>query len=278
MSSKLWQTDQTKASLIRKGTRENMNRISYITVALLISIAGCSDNFKLGDLSNFTLQSSIENMLNSDTMSHDEKIVAIFNEKNPDKRRKGIAELSRHPFAMRDKYLKAYSFRATPQTESDPIVRAVAIRTLGRANDSKYDTLVLGALSDPSEIVRWDACYIFAKIPNPKAITKLKELATSDTNLDVRQTAAAALRHYPLERVFDTLIKCLEDNRFEVRSAANKTLAFQMKGDWGYEPQDWIDAREKIKKGLKPKPKVIYTKRPFWDWLKVTKPSKVVNK
>ena len=207
--------------------------------------ASCGDDFK--GIGNFTIQGWLTDVLDSKQLNPREKIAHIFDEKDPDKRRKGIEELSHYHIALRDPYLKAYALRANPASEQDPTVRSVAIRTLGKANDSKYADVILAALNDPNEMVRWDACVVYTHISNQKALPFLKQLAISDSSFDVRQTAVAALKHYKVNDVFQTLIKCLDDDKYEVRSAADKALEEIFGEDLGDTPAEWINAKNNPK-------------------------------
>ena len=214
--------------------------LTFVCAGVFI-FASCGDDFK--GLSGFTIQGWLDNIMENKQLNPKEKVAHIFNESNPDLRRRGIEELSHHHIALRDPYLKAYALRANPASEKDPTVRSIAIRTLGKANDSKYNDVIIAALNDPNEMVRWDACEVYTHIGNNKALPILKQLAISDTSFDVRQTAAAALKHYNVDQVFDTLIKCLDDEKFEVRSAADKALAEIFGSDLGDTPAGWIHAK-----------------------------------
>jgi hypothetical protein len=230
-----------------------------------VFLAGCK-----GDKRQYTLDYQIKKMFGGGR-TPEEMAADAFNTKDPDVRRLAIEELSHKRWALRDPYLKRFAQLTQPDREEDPSVRAVAVRTLGRAGNTKYHPEILTALTDSAPMVRCDAAVVMQAMPNEKAIPTLQKMAISDESIDCRANAAGALRHYRTDPVYRTLLRCLNDEDFTARSAAHESLVFQVGEDHGYMPENWAGDPGKLGQETLPEPKVRYRKRPWWDWMKVTK-------
>lgn len=95
--------------------------------------------------------------------------------------------------------------------EHDPRVRC---RILAAAAD--FDTpaavaICRGALQDPDDDVRMQACDVWAKRGGPDAVTLLAARMTADTELDVRLRALRMLGELGDEQAIPALAKALED-------------------------------------------------------------------
>jgi hypothetical protein len=243
--------------------------------AMSVVPGGCS---KKGNSEPFTVDRLIKKGFGADSDTPTEMAGKIFDEKDPDTRRMGIEMLSKKKWALRDPYLKRFAQLTDPKFEADPTVRAVAVRTLGRAGETKYQDQINAALDDPSPVVRCDAAIVLQQMPSEKTVTRLQLLAiSSEESVDVRAAAVGALRHYRTDSVYKTLLRALDDEDFTVRSAAHKSLVFITGQDRGYAPENWAGTPDQLGQETLPEPVVRYHKRPWWDWMKVTKESEQVS-
>jgi len=244
--------------------------LSCCCIALLLLAApGCKKGGK-----SITLDSIVKNQFGGKT-TPTELVAAVFDESDPDVRRAALEELSEEEWALRDPHLKRFAELAQPCFEEDASVRAIAVRSLGKAGDKKYVPEVIIALDDPDATVRWDAAVVLDKMPDDRAIAKLQARTINDSSVDVRASAARALKHYRSDPVFRTLLRALDDQTFSVRTAAHEALVFQTGHDRGYDPEKWAGGKDQTGQETLPT-EVRYKKRPWWDWFKLTKESETV--
>ena len=98
-------------------------------------------------------------------------------------------------FARHDPYTRR--FRQIAQFDTDPTVKATAIRALNRARDVQSTKVFIRALGDPNEWVRLEGAKALANVPDVAAAEPLLQLLNRvDENRDVRVAAADALKHY----------------------------------------------------------------------------------
>lgn len=192
-----------------------------------------------------------------------------FDPEDPDRRREGIALLSKRDWGLREPHLKGYA--ALLEADDDPSVRSVAARALGKAGDTKYLSDVIKALSDKSPSVRWDAAAALDKLTGESAIDPLRQYALEDSSVDVRTSCARALRHYRRTLVVQTLTECLLDENFGVRYQAHTSLVEIAGRDLGYYPESWkgVSAVAALRTDEK--------KRPWWDWFGTSRGKKNVS-
>ncbi len=123
--------------------------------------------------------------------------------------------------------------------EHDPRVRC---RILAAAAD--FDTpaavaICKGALQDPDEEVRTQACAVWAKRGGPEAVQLLAARATADAELDVRLRALRMLGELGDERAIPTLAKALEDPDPAVQYRAVAALKRVSGRDLGDDVNKW---------------------------------------
>ncbi|MFM7108685.1 MAG: HEAT repeat domain-containing protein [Planctomycetaceae bacterium] len=123
--------------------------------------------------------------------------------------------------------------------EHDPRVRC---RILAAAAD--FDTpaavaICKGALQDPDEDVRMQACDVWAKRGGPDAVSLLAARMTADTELDVRLRALRMLGELGDERAIPTLAKALEDPDPAVQYRAVAALKRVSGRDLGDDVNAW---------------------------------------
>ena len=247
-------------------------RIFLTILAAMLPLGGCGKDPKTK-----TLDYQIKRVFGVDSETPTEMAAGAFDETDPDVRRVAIEKLSHKKWALREPYLKRFATLTNPKLEEDPSVRAVAVRTLGKAGDTKYHPQIIAALDDPSSVVRWDAAKVLDNLPTDKAVTKLQWLAIRKSEpLDVRAAAAKALRHYRTDPVYKTLLRCLDDENFTVRMAAHESLVYMTGRDRGFLPEKWAQSPDQIGKETLPEPVIRYKKRPWWDWMKTMKETEEV--
>lgn len=225
-----------------------------------------------GDSQQYTMDYQIKKAFGYEDSKRPEVIAAqAFDESDPDVRRQAIEQLSHKSWALQDPYLKRFAVLTDPKLEKDASVRAVAVRTLGKAGNRKYQPEIVAALDDPSAMVRQDAAVVLTHMPDDKAVNRLRSLAIdADEPDDVRAAAATALSRYRTNPVYKTLLRCLDDRSFNVRVAAHDSLVALTGQDRGMYPENWAGDPEKLGQETLPEPVVRYKKRPWWDWMKVT--------
>ncbi|MBN1943168.1 MAG: HEAT repeat domain-containing protein [Phycisphaerae bacterium] len=247
---------------------------ALLATAILLC-AGCKDK----DREVYTADYQLKRLFGGDPKKSPKQLAAdAFNEKDPDIRRSGIEGLSMKPWALREPYLKYFSRLTDPRLEPDVTVRAVSVRTLGRAHATKYQEEVNRALDDPSPVVRFDAATVLDEMPSQDVISRLRSLAIDkDETVDVRAAAARALRHYRTDEVYKTLLRVLDDDDYSLRDAAHKSLVYMTGQDHGDNPENWASGPDQVGKETLPEQVVRYKKRPWWDWMKLTKESESVH-
>lgn len=242
-------------------------RLHFIILGALLScvfLAGCKED------EPFTVDQAIKNALGADNAPPAEVAARVFDESDPDIRRAAIEALMEKSWALRDPYLKRFAMLTNPRAEEDPSVRAVAVRALGKAGNTKYQPELIAALDDENPIVRREAATVLQRMPDDRAVIRLQSMAIADPSATVRAPAAVALRHYRSDAVFRTLLRCLSDEDFLVRSSAHESLVFQTGVDKGWDPLAWAGDPDELGREVLPEPQVRYRKRPWWDWMKVT--------
>lgn len=157
----------------------------------------------------------------------------------PDRRWKGMEKLVENDFARKPPYTTRY--RQIAQSDPDPLVRAVAIRSLNRSRDAGASSIYIKALSDESELVRLEAAKALNNMPNPAAAAPLLALLDKpDESREVRLAAAEALRHYKQLDVARALVARLNERDFGVAFQARESLRRMMLNDMGYNETAWL--------------------------------------
>jgi len=175
-----------------------------------------------------------------DTPGHAARMIQDTN--SADNRREGITKLVEYDFARRPPSTTLY--KQIAQVDSDPMVRAVALRASNRARDRSATPLFIRALSDPSDkvpdLVRLEAAKGLANLPDANAVEPLIKVATSDENRDVRVAATDALKYYKSLQVARTLSALLADHDFSVSWQARRSLEYLTGKDLGYDQAKWL--------------------------------------
>ncbi len=156
-----------------------------------------------------------------------------------DNRRAGINKLMEWDFARHDPYTRR--FRQIAQFDTDPTVKATAIRALNRARDLQATKVFIAALGDPNDWVRLEGAKALANVPDMAAADPLLQLLNRvDENRDVRVAAADALKHCRTLAVARGLVGVLADRHFGVSWQARKSLRYLFSRDFGYDQAAWL--------------------------------------
>jgi hypothetical protein len=157
-----------------------------------------------------------------------------------DDRRAGIAKLVDRDFAKKPPYTTRY--RQIAEFDTDPIVRAMAIRALNVSRDSSATDLYIKALADSDVLVRLEGAKALTNMPTPDATDALlRVLSAPDEDQDVRIAAAAALRHYPRIDVARSLVAVLDERAFGIAWQARKSLKRITGVDRAYDDAAWLE-------------------------------------
>jgi HEAT repeat protein len=99
----------------------------------------------------------------------------------------------------------------TLQNEQDPLIRAEILRALAAYPSVESDRLLRAAMNDPDADVRVVVCEIWATRGNADAATVLGTVLETDSDIDVRLSAARALGEIEDPAAVNALGKALED-------------------------------------------------------------------
>lgn len=157
-----------------------------------------------------------------------------------DARRNAIYTLAENRWGRKEPYTKYYMHMA--ETDTDPSVRAAAIRVLNRARDAKAVPIFISAMNDPEMGVRLEAAKALANIPDSRAVPALlKAMANEQENVDIRIASTDALREYKTSDVAQALIRVLSDRNFGVAWQARQSLNLMTGQDYVYNQAAWLE-------------------------------------
>ncbi len=161
------------------------------------------------------------------------------NDASPDLRWKGMTRLVDHDFAKRPPYTTRYRQIAT--NDPDPLVRAVAVRSLNRARDAGATDVYIRSLTDPSDLVRLEGAKALTNLPDPAAAAPLLALLNGPEEArDVRFAATEALKHYKQLNVARALVARLNERDFGIAWQARRSLRRMTQRDLGYNEPAWL--------------------------------------
>jgi HEAT repeat protein len=183
----------------------------------------------------------------------------VFNVYDPDIRRRALNNLSASPFGGEGPYVRLYRLLID---DPDPTVRAASVKALGLHGEVTDVPLVTIRLNDEADMVRWEAAKALQKIHNPTAIKPLINTMAKDTDPDVRMACADALGQYASPEVYSALVSALDDSRYGVVLASQKSLTILTGQDLGAAGSAWLDYREKNGSNLFANQQV-YTWQPY---------------
>lgn len=174
-----------------------------------------------------------------------------------DKRYRGILLLANAPWGGERVYLELY--RAAIK-DGDPAVRSAAVRGLALHGEPEDVPLILGQLSDPDRLLRWECARALQRIHNPVAVTDLIKRADADVEpeAEVRAAIASALGQYPESRVLEALVDALSDRDLAVNVAARDSLRVLTGQDFVYNLRAWVAWRKETADPFAGKGQYIY--------------------
>ena len=162
---------------------------------------------------------------------------ADFN--NPGKQRRGVVLLVGAPFGGEESYLELY--RALAQESRDPLVRAAAIRGLGRWGGPADAEIIADGLSNQSEQIRLESAISLQRIHAPAVEDVIwKRLADQTEVESVRVELAIALGQYQSDASLQALCLALDDRSLTLNLAAADSLRIMTGRDFGIDARTWL--------------------------------------
>ncbi len=163
--------------------------------------------------------------------------------------RRGIALLASAPWGGAETYVKLY--RLYIEENSDPLVKAFAIRALGRHGDAADSTLVAKQLDSEFRIVRLEAAKALQRLHEPSGTEVADAIWTRMVNetedTDIRTELAIALGQYQSDSVFQALVNALDQRDLAVNWAALDSLQTLTGRDFGLEQTQWLAWKDSTK-------------------------------
>ena len=133
-------------------------------------------------------------------------------------------------------------YRDYVENETNPLVKAVAIRALGRHGTPEDAKLIAARLDEESVQVRWEAVKALQRLHQPAVVPSLLDvLRRAGEHSDVRVDAAVALGQYPQDRVFQGLVAALDARELAVNVAAERSLRMLTGQELGSDPRTWLN-------------------------------------
>jgi HEAT repeat protein len=134
-------------------------------------------------------------------------------------------------------------------------MRRLAIASAAGLRDSEQSMdLIRTGLKDSVSKVRMESCRSLGKLSGEDASRTLVAVVGTDTDLDVRQAAVAALGNHKGSISTDTLRRTLEDRDPATRKLAISSLRQVTGRDYGEDPANWIAALDnKMQDASQPK-------------------------
>lgn len=156
-----------------------------------------------------------------------------------DLRLRGTLLLANAPWGGEKPYLDMYELAAK---DGNPAVRSAALRSLARHGMPEHAALMIEALSDPNEQVRWEGARALQRFYAPQSVTPLIERTNPDRESmsGVRGSAAWALGQYGEPRVVQALIASLSERNLSVNESALASLKTLTGQDFGYDAKRWL--------------------------------------
>jgi len=158
---------------------------------------------------------------------------------DPENQRRGVALLASAPWGGAEAYVRLY--RLYVEENSDPLVKAFALKALGRHGDAADASLVAKQLTSPYRIVRLEAARSLQRLHDPRvADTIWPRLIDETEDAEIRLELAVALGQYPKESVFQALVAALDQRELGVNWSALDALETLTGEDFGLDKQAWL--------------------------------------
>ena len=123
--------------------------------------------------------------------------------------------------------------------ETDEVIRAKVVRTLGEFTTPEADAGLRMALADPDADVRIAGCKAWQRRNTPVARQLLAEVLGSDTDVDVRIVAARALGRFEGQQTVAALAVALDDSDPALQYVAIQSLKSSSGRDYGDNVEAW---------------------------------------
>lgn len=123
--------------------------------------------------------------------------------------------------------------------EHDARVRCRILTAAAEFDTPAAVAICKGALQDPDDDVRMEACRVWVKRGGPEAVSLLAARATADNDLDVRLRALRMLGELQDDRAIPVLAKALEDPDPAVQFRAVGALRRVSGRDFGDDVNKW---------------------------------------
>ena len=202
----------------------NLRSSAFICSLIIYCCTGCAGFRELGE--RFT--------------GEPKKQATMLRSTRPDDRRDAILFFVDHGYGREETYTRLY--RQMAEFDTDPLVRATAIRALNRSRDKKATPLFIASLSDKNVWVRLEAAKALNRVPDPNAAPALlKVVNSSDEQKDVRIAAAEALQSYRNVEVGRQLVALLNVKDFGLAWQARRSLKFMTGKDLSYDETAWLN-------------------------------------
>ena len=213
---------------VQRRTRRRVAQ-AFVLASSSLALAGCdtvSDDFQ-DIFSGFDQTSPFEAAV----------WAADFN--NPGRQRQGVVLLSNAGFGGEEAYLELY--RTLASESRDPLVRAAAIRALGRWGDGDDAQLIAGQLGSIYEQVRLESAIALQRIHEPAVEDRLwRRLVMPDEEEAIRIELAIALGQYASDASFQALCLALDDRSLAINLAAADSLRVMTGRDFGLDAPVWL--------------------------------------
>lgn len=123
--------------------------------------------------------------------------------------------------------------------ESDPVVRAQMVRTIGVSRTEVANAIVAAALQDTDPRVRMAACDGLGNRGEAEHVALLSKTLGSDTDIDVRLAAAHALGDCQDKSAVEALAVALEDSNPALQVRGIRSLEKVTRQDFGNDVAAW---------------------------------------
>lgn len=134
--------------------------------------------------------------------------------------------------------------RAVMTHDPSAEMRRIAVSAAGPVNDELARGVIAMGLKDDSVKVRMEACRALGQRSEEEAAVMLAETVGSETEIDVRHAAMAALANFESQVALDSLRLALADRNPATRHLAMESLRGSTGKNYGDDPQVWIAALE----------------------------------
>ncbi len=152
---------------------------------------------------------------------------------------RGTTQLAGAPYGANPENVQIYLDNAS---DTDPGVRAAALRALGLHGSAEHAGLISQRLSDEDPAVRIEAARSLQRIHAPQAVPVLMERlnASKEPDARARYEVARALGQYRENRVAEALMAALGDDEFIVSDAAAWSLRVLTGQDFSSDSRVWL--------------------------------------